>query len=88
MSSLQEQAVQMLGQLPDEDVQLVIGLLRRLIPQPQSNPTPIDAEIQKKLDAVARLAQYGSEIHGHLPEDWDLEREIAEAIDEKYCRTN
>ena len=84
MSVLQERAVQMIGRLSDDNVSFLIEIIQRLMPQKSSvddKPTLLPAESMRAFD---RLNEARMEIRQYLPEDFDPDRELEEALAERY----
>lgn len=77
MSGLQEQAVQMIGNLSDDNVSFLIEVIQRLMP---SQEKTMDEGMQSfyKLDAAR------DEIRQYLPEDFEPDKELEEAHAERY----
>lgn len=77
MTAIQQQAVQLIYQLPDEKIKAIITLaideLRLMDFQKQEQNL-------KKKNAFARLEQ----LHLDLPDDFDADTELASALEEKY----
>ena len=80
MSASQEQAVQLILSLSENDLLFFLGILRRLAPSAGKE----EQDTEERLAAVERLVSLGREIREGLPEDWDPEKELTEALDEKY----
>lgn len=84
MSVLQERAVQMIGRLSDDNVSFLIEIIQRLMPQKSSvddKPTLPPAEGMRALE---RLNKARMEIRQYLPEDFDPDKELEEALAERY----
>ena len=81
MTAIQQQAVQLIYQLPDEKIKAIITLavdeLRLMDFQEQE-------QITKKQSAFARLEQ----LHFDLPDGFDTGAELASALEEKYGTTD
>ncbi len=79
MSAIKKEAVQMIESMGDDDVVQVIAFLK-------------DIRLSKEKDAGDGRAMSGLEVlksfAGILPEDFDYEKELAEAREEKYGRTD
>ncbi|MCI9179924.1 MAG: hypothetical protein HFG50_07955 [Lachnospiraceae bacterium] len=83
MSGLQEQAVQMIGNLSDYDVQFLIEIIRRLMP-PKIETNTSHNEINEGIEAFYRLKAAQEEIKQYLPDNFDPEQELEEALAERY----
>ncbi len=84
MSVLQERAVQMIGCLSDDNVSFLIEIIQRLMPQ----KTPVDDKLSQppaeSMRAFDRLNEARMEIRQYLPEGFDPDRELEEALAERY----
>lgn len=81
MTAIQQQAIQLIYQLPDEKIKAIITLAideLRLMEFIQN-----EAQIKKE-KAFARLEQ----IHLALPDSFDADEELANALEEKYGITD
>lgn len=85
MSVLQEQAVQMIRGLSDENVSFLIEVIQRLMPQ-KSYEIDYDDFESESIQAFTRLKAAREEIGRYLPEDFDPEKELEEAREERYDR--
>ena len=77
MSTLKEQAVQMIGGLSDENVSFLIEIIQRLMHGQHEGES-------EKIQAFNRLDKARAEIKQYLPKDFESERELMEARAEKY----
>ncbi len=77
MSILQEQAVQMICGLSDDNVSFLIEIIRRLMPEQAGSE-------DEKLQAFRRLDAARAEIKQYLPDDFDPDKELEEAREERY----
>ena len=77
MTNIQEQAVNLIQQLPDSRLQAIIRLAESEIKQLHSDNDEI---YEKKKRAFLVLNSIGLD----LPEDFDPDKEFAEAMEEKY----
>lgn len=79
MTEIKREAVQMIESMGDDDVVQVIAFLKNI-------------RFSKTGDAGGGNAMKGLEVlksfAGILPENFDYEKELAEAREEKYGRTN
>ena len=88
MSTLQEQAVQMIRGLSDDNVSFLIEVIRRLMPEGvYRNEEPL-MSTSESMQAFQRLDAARSEVWKYLPEDFDPERELREARNERYGSTD
>ncbi|MDE5931878.1 MAG: hypothetical protein K2H40_05265 [Lachnospiraceae bacterium] len=88
MSILQEQAVQMISNLSDDNVSFLIEIIQRLMPQKsqlQASDILTDSTSHKESrKAFDRLEAARTEIHQYLPEDFNPDKELKEAKEERY----
>ncbi len=78
MSVLQEQAVEMIRDLSDDNISFLIEIMQRLMPQKESlNNTA-------SMQAFHRLDNARKEIKQYLPENFDPDKELEEALAERY----
>lgn len=77
MSILQEQAVQMIGNLSDDNVSFLIEIIHRLMPQEKPN-------VEESRQAFQRLDSATADIRRYFPEDFDPDAELKEARAERY----
>ena len=76
MTVLRQQALQMLEEVPDEQISYVIALLRDI----RKNQNSIDEKLTKSRQAFQNLQKYRRKGN----KDIDYKNEIADAIEEKY----
>ncbi|MCX4340491.1 MAG: hypothetical protein OSJ72_12705 [Lachnospiraceae bacterium] len=81
MSGLQEQAVQMIGNLSDDNVSFLIEIIQRLMPSTGKNT-------DESMQAFYRLDTAREEIRQYLPKDFDPDKELEEARAERYGSTD
>ncbi len=81
MSGLQEQAVQMIGNLSDDNVSFLIEIIQRLMPGAEKN-------MDESMQAFGRLNAAREEIRQYLPEDFNPDQELEEARIERYGGTD
>lgn len=81
MSGLQEQAVQMIGNLSDDNVSFLIEIIQRLMPSTGKNT-------DESMQAYYRLDTAREEIRQYLPKDFDPDKELEEARAERYGSTD
>ncbi len=84
MSLLQEQAVQMIHGLSDDNVRFLIEIIQRLMIQESRMVVEQQADGQSGIQAFERLNAAREEIRKALPEDFDPDRELEEALAERY----
>jgi len=76
MTRIKEKAVEMIQRMPDDDMFYVINILQNL----EEMTAKKDAEREQVMAAFQDILKY----RGRLPEDFDADRELAEAREEKY----
>lgn len=84
MSILQERAVQMIHGLSDENVSFLIEIIQRLILQETDKAHMPEQCALEGLQAFQRLKNARSEIRSYLPDDFDPEKELRAAREERY----
>lgn len=77
MSGLQEQAVQMIGGLSDDNVSFLIEIIQRLMPGKEKSA-------DESMQAFYRLDAAREEIRQYLPKDFEPDKELEEAREERY----
>lgn len=77
MSTLQEQAVQMICGLSDDNVSFLIEIIQRLMSRQAGSE-------EGKMQAFRRLDAARTEITQYLPDDFDPDKELEEARAERY----
>lgn len=83
MSALQEQAVQMIRSLSDDNVSFLIEIIRRLMLQ--KPPVEMVQQVSDEaMQAFNRLNSAWTEIRQFYPNDFDPDRELEEALEERY----
>lgn len=90
MSALQEKAVQMVRGLSDDNTVFLIEIIQRLMLQ-ETHPRKVACEpIEEcqgnrvRMQAFDRLDAARTEIRKYLPEDFDPDKELEEAMVERY----
>ena len=85
ISALQEQAVQMIHDLSDDNVSFLIEIIQKLMPK-NSNIEPIPSSLSNDdgIQAYQRLNKARKEIWNYLPKEFDPDKELEEARQERY----
>lgn len=83
MSQLQEQAVQMIQNLSDDNIEFLIEIIQRLM-LPKINPETIQLPSNDPMQAFHRLNTARAEIRQYLPDDFDPDKELEMARAERY----
>ena len=92
MTSLQEKAIEMIHIFSDDDVSLLIEIMQRMSLNQSdgtgsiSDAASADLSESEKMSAYNRLLLAQEKIISCLPEDFDPDRELRDARDEKYGR--
>lgn len=76
MTRIKERAVEMIQRMPDDDMFYIINILQNL----EEMTTRKDIEKEQAVAAYQNILKY----RGRLPEDFDADKELAEARGEKY----
>ena len=76
MTRIKERAVEMIQRMPDDDMLYVINILQNL----EEITTKKDVDRKQAMAAYQDLMKY----RGRLPEDFEADKELAEAREEKY----
>ena len=76
MTRIKERAVEMIQRIPDDDMLYVINILQNL----EEMATNKNTESEQAMAAFQDILKY----RGRLPEDFDADKELAEAREEKY----
>ncbi len=78
MSALQEQATEMIHDLSDDNVRFLIEIMQRLMPTKKCLDNTISTQAFHRLDVACK------EIKQYLPDDFDPNKELEEALAERY----
>ncbi len=76
MTRIKEKAVEMIQRMPDDDMFYVINILQNL----EEMTAKKDTEKEQAMAAFQDILKY----RGRLPEDFDADKELAEAGEAKY----
>jgi len=76
LTAERKEAFQLLEKMPEDKIKLVIQYMHRIEVSSVKN----DSQIKERLNALKEL----QELSGRLPEDFDYEKELQEALEEKY----
>ena len=76
MTRIKERAVEMIQRMPDDDMLYVINILQNL----EEMTTKKDVDRKQAMAAYQDLMKY----RGRLPEDFEADKKLAEAREEKY----
>lgn len=76
MTRIKEKAVEMIQRMPDDNMFYVINILQNL----EEMTARKDTDKERAMAAYQDILRY----KGRLPEDFDADKELAEAREEKY----
>lgn len=76
MTSERAEAIKIIEELPEETLHIAIQYIRNLRIEQKKNTTDIEENL-KALDEIRALA-------GRIPADFDYNKELEEALEEKY----
>ncbi len=76
MTQMKERAIEMIQRIPDDDMLYVINILQNL----EQMTTKKETDREQAMAAFQDLLKY----RGRLPKDFDEDKELAEAREERY----
>lgn len=76
MTQMKERAVELIERIPDEKMFYVINILQNLEEMSSNRP----ADKKQAMEAFQNVLKFS----GRLPEDFDADKELQEAREEKY----
>ena len=76
MTQMKERAVELIERIPDEKMFYVINILQNLEEMSSNRP----ADKKQAMEALQKVLKFS----GRLPEDFDADKELQEAREEKY----
>lgn len=76
MTLERKEAFQLLEKMPEDKIKLIIQYMQKIEITSEKN----DYQVNDSLNALKEL----QELSGRLPEDFDYEKELQEALEEKY----
>lgn len=74
----------MIRGMSDENVRFLLEVIQRLVPEKSYQDTTDQLDTDKKMQAFHRLNVAREEIKQYLPENFDPDKELEEAWEEKY----
>ena len=80
MTQLREQAIEMIKEIPEEEIIYVVNILRNVKDLTQQTQRRGNVPSEKN-NLLKSLEKY----RGRLPEDFDYKKELEEARDDKYA---
>ncbi len=76
MTQMKEKAVELIERIPDEKMFYVINFLQNLEETSSNRP----ADKKQEMEVLQNVLKFS----GRIPEDFDADKELRKAIDEKY----
>ena len=76
MTLERKEAFQLLEKMPEDKIKLIIQYMQKIEITSEKN----DSQVNDSLNALKEL----QELSGRLPEGFDYEKELQEALEEKY----
>lgn len=76
MTQMKERAVELIERIPDEKMFYVINILQNLEEMSSNRP----ADKKQEMEVLQNVLKFS----GRLPEDFDADKELQEAREEKY----
>ena len=76
MTQMKERAVELIERIPDEKMFYVINILQNLEEMSSNRP----ADKKQAMESLQNVLKFS----GRLPEDFDADKELQEAREEKY----
>ncbi len=76
MTLERKEAFQLLEKMPEDKIKLIIQYMQKIEITSEKN----DSQVNDSLNALEELQK----LSGRLPEDFDYEKELQEALEEKY----
>lgn len=76
MTLERKEAFQLLEKMPEDKIKLIIQYMQKIEITSEKN----DSQVNDSLNALKEL----QELSGRLPEDFNYEKELQEALEEKY----
>ena len=76
MTQMKERAVELIERIPDEKMFYVINILQNLEEMSSNRP----ADKKQAMEALQNVLKFS----GRLPEDFDADKDLQEAREEKY----
>lgn len=84
MSTLQEQAVNLICNMSDDNIKFLIEIIQRLIPERRQTGVQVSHTDEAAWESFQRLHAARTEIKQYLPDDFDPDKELEEARAERY----
>lgn len=84
MTELQKTIINKVNRLSDNDIQILLFLIDRLLPKEEESGT----SSQEKLKALSNLQASVNKANKYFPQDFNPEEEYREAMASKYSNIN
>lgn len=84
MSTLQEQAVNLICNMSDDNIKFLIEIIQRLIPERRQTWVQVSHTDEAAWESFQRLHAARTEIKQYLLDDFDPEKGLEEARVERY----
>ena len=84
VTELQKTIINKVNRLSDDDIQILMLIIDRLLPDNETKTCQLDQKLQAFNDLQASV----NRIKNYLPSDYDPEAEYREAMELKYGNTN
>lgn len=76
MTAERKEAIKLLERMPDDKIKLIVQYMQKI----EIMPVKTDFEVMEGLNALKEIQAMA----GRLPEDFDYDKELEEALEEKY----
>lgn len=76
MTAERKEAIKLLERMPDDKIKLIVQYMQKI----EILPVKTDFEVMEGLNALKEIQAMA----GRLPEDFDYDKELEEALEEKY----
>ena len=76
MTAERKEAIKLLERMPDDKIKLIVQYMQKI----EISTVKTDSEVMEGLNALKEIQAMA----GRLPEDFDYEKELEEALEEKY----
>ena len=82
MSVLQEQAIKMISNMSDNNLRFLIEIIQRLMLENETKEKKQDN--YEKMQAFNNLKILNEQIRNYIPDNFNPDKELEEALDKKY----
>lgn len=76
MTAERKEAIKLLERMPDDKIKLIVQYMQKI----EIMPVKTDFEVMEGLNALKEIQAMA----GRLPENFDYDKELEEALEEKY----